>query len=412
MKMNRFLFACALALSSSTLNADDWTQWRGNDRDGKSAEKGLADSWPASGPKQLWRVDGLGGGFSTPSAADGTLYLLVNQGMDHEEIVALSVDKGAKLWTTKIGAVGKNDGPQYPGARSTPTIDGDSLYILGSAGDLVCLDTKSGARKWSKNLPADFKGKPGQWAYTESPLIDGDALICSPGGAEATVVALNKKDGSLIWKSALPDADDASYSSPVITEVNGVKQYVLYLAKGVVGLEADSGKLLWRYENTADKNANVQTPVASSNFVYTAAGRVGGGLVDISGGTKQPKEVYFAKAMPSGMGGSILVDGSLYGSSGETLMSIDYVTGKTNWQVRSIGAAALCFADGKLYLHGENNDVAMVAATPEKYTELGKFTPENAPDRGNSKAWVHPIIVDGKLIIRDVGTIWCYDIRG
>ena len=403
------LWAVGLVLP---LAADDWRQWRGPLRDGKSAETNLLDSWPAEGPRLVWHARDVGSGYSTPSAADGRLYVLANRDPQTEQLVALSLEDGSQLWATVVGAVGENQGPQYPGTRSTPTIDGQLIYALGSDGDLVCLSSQAGEVIWRKQLRGDFGGQPGKWAYAESPLIDGDVLVCSPGGSAATVVALNKRDGSLIWKAAIAEADDASFSSPVVANVDGVKQYVVFLAKGVVGLDARSGELLWRYTKTADKDANVQTPVVNADFVYTAAGRVGGGLVRVASGKSAPTEVYFAKSLPSGMGGSILIDGYLYGSAGQTLMCIEYATGKVMWQDRSIGAASLVAADGKLYLHGENNQVALVKATPESYQELGRFTPTGGPERGKDKAWAYPIIVDGKLLVRDLSSIWCYDIRG
>lgn len=405
-------FALLCALTITLARAEDWTQWRGPHRDGKSAESGLLNSWPQGGPKLLWQTNDLGNGFSTPSAAGGTVYLISNKNMDAEEVIALSLADGSQLWATKIGPVGKNQGPQYPGTRSTPTIDGDTLYVLGSDGDLACLDAKLGSVKWRKNLRSDFGGKPGKWAYAESPLIDGDTLVCSPGGSEATVVALNKSDGTAIWKSPLREADDAGFSSPIAATIAGTKQYVLFLAKGVVGLNAQTGELLWRYTNTSDKDANVQTPVVRDNLVYTGAGRVGGGLVRVSGGKSQPEEVYFGKTLPSGMGGNILIDGNLFGTSGPTQICIDFASGEKKWQDRSIGAASLCYADGKIFLHGENNDVAVIEAIGDGYKELARFTPPNAPQRVKAKAWTYPIIVDGKLIIRDVGTVWCYDVRG
>lgn len=404
-----FMFLLVLALR---LQADDWTQWRGNDRDGKSAETGLMESWPEDGPKLLWQTNDLGNGYSTPSSADGLIFLIANSDLDNEEVIALSLSDGSRKWATRLGKVGENVGPQYPAARSTPTIDGDRLYALGSDGNLVCLECGTGKTVWAKKMQTDFGGKPGQWAYTESPLVDGNVLLCSPGGSQATVVALDKTNGAILWKTALEESDDASYSSPIIANIDGVKQYVLFLSKGAVGLKAENGERLWRYSKTADAQANVQTPVASGNFVYTAASRVGGGLVQVASDKSDPKEIYFAKSMPSGMGGSILIDGNLYGSAGSSIMCIDYATGETRWQDRSIGASSLCYAEGKLFLHGEENEVAMIAASGDRYQELGRFTPPNAPERpGRAKAWTYPIVVDGKLLIRDVGTVWCYDIR-
>ena len=401
-----------LAIANGSLaTAADWTQFRGNHRDGKSDEKGLANQWPTEGPKLLWQANQLGSGYSSPSVAGGLAYLITNQGLETEEAIAISMADGKVQWKTKLGKVGANRGPQYPGSRSTPTIDGDRIYALGSDGDLACLDAKRGTVLWTKNLQRDLGGKPGSWAYTESPLIDGDRLICSPGGPDATVVALQKGTGELIWKCATEEGDEASYSSPIQAEIDGVPQYVLFLSKGVAGIDAKTGKFLWRYKKTADQAANVQTPVVSGNFVYTGASRVGGSVAAITNGATEAKEVYFSKTLPTGMGGAVLVGDYLYGTSGPTILCVKYSTGEIQWQERSIGASSICYADGKLYLHGENNDIAVVEANPTAYKLLGKATPPNAPERGQSKAWTYPAISDGKMLVFDAGSLWCYDIR-
>ena len=399
-------------LITNLVNAEDWTQWRGANRDGKSSEVGLLAKWPEGGPKLLWQAKNLGSGYSTPSVVGDQLFVISNQGNEKEEVLAIATFDGQKLWSTAIGKVGPNQGPQYPGTRATPTVSGDCVYALGSDGDLVCLDSKSGQKKWAKNLRTDFSGIPGMWAYTESPLIDGDVLICSPGGSVATVVALQKSTGAPVWKSPLTEGDAASYSSPIVFNIDGVKQYVLFLGKGVVGLKADTGELLWRYSKTSDAQANIATPIVKDNYVYSAASRVGGGLVQVSGTKSEPKEVYFAKSLPAGMGGSVLLGGNLFGSIGPTMACVDYLTGAIKWQDRGIGSASVCFADGRLYLHGESNELAMIEATPVGYKQLGTCTPPSSSDRGKSKAWTHPVISNGRLYIRDQGDIWCYDIRG
>ena len=289
------LAVAAICFLSNFANAEDWAQWRGPQRDGKSPEKGLLAKWPEGGPKLLWQAKDIGSGFSTPSVVGDQLFVISNQGNEKEEVLAFSASTGNKLWATAVGKVGTNQGPQYPGSRATPTVSGDSVYALGSDGDLVCLDTKSGQKKWAKNLRSEFAGTPGMWAYTESPLIDGDTLICSPGGASATVVALQKSTGALIWKTAMAEADAASYASPIVSTIDGVKLYVLYLGKGVVGLKADTGELLWRYTKTSDAQANIATPIVSGNYVYSAASRVGGGLVKVAGKKSEPQEIYFRK---------------------------------------------------------------------------------------------------------------------
>lgn len=402
----------SLTFSTCSANAEDWTQWRGAQRDGKSTEKGLLAKWPDSGPKLIWQAKNIGSGFSTPSVVGEQLFVISNEGMEKEEVIALSTTKGNKLWSTTIGKVGENQGPQYPGTRATPTISGDSVYALGSDGDLVCLDIKSGKKMWSKSLRSDFGGVPGMWAYTESPLIDGNLLICSPGGASATVVALQKSTGDLVWKSLLPEADAASYASPVIANVEGVKQYVLFLGKGVVGIKADTGELLWRYTKTSDAQANIATPIVNGNFVYSAASRVGGGLVKVTGTKSDPQELYFAKSLPAGMGGSVLVDGLLFGSIGETMACVDFMTGEIKWQDRGIGSASVCFADGRLYLHSIKNELAMIEASPVGFKPLGAVTPSGTKDNGTAKPWTHPVISNGRLYIRDQGDVWCYDIKG
>lgn len=402
----------AFSLMSYFAVAEDWAQWRGTQRDGKSSEKGLLAKWPEAGPKLLWQTKNLGSGFSTPSIVGEQLFVISNQGNEKEEVVALSTSNGNKLWSTPIGKVGPNQGPQYPGTRATPTVSGESIYALGSDGDLVCLDIKSGQKKWSKNLRSDFGGVPGMWAYTESPLIDGDMLICSPGGATSTVIALEKSTGSVVWKSPLSEADAASYASPVMATVDGVKQYILYLGKGIVGLKADTGELLWRYTKTSDAQANIATPIVSGNYVYSAASRVGGGLVKVKGTKSEPEELYFAKSLPAGMGGSVLIDGNLFGSIGETMACVDFMTGTIKWQDRGIGSASICFADGRLYLHSVKNELAMIEASPEGFKPLGKFALPGTTDHGNAKPWTHPVISNGRLYVRDQADVWCYDIKG
>lgn len=411
LKRQCYVAFLSLVTIANFASAEDWPQWRGAQRDGKSSEKGLLAKWPDGGPKLLWQAKNIGSGYSTPSVVGEQLFVISNQGNEKEEVIALSTFNGNKLWSTPVGKVGTNQGPQYPGARATPTVSGDSVYALGSDGDLVCLDTKHGEKKWAKNLKTDFGGLAGMWAYTESPLIDGDALICSPGGTTATVVALNKATGVPIWKSPIAEGDAASYSSPVITNVDGVKQYVLFLGKGVVGVKADTGELLWRYSKTSDAQANIATPIVKGNYVYSAASRVGGGLVQVTGTRSEPKELYFEKSLPAGMGGSVLIDGNLFGSIGATMACVDYLTGAIKWQDRGIGSASVCFADGRLYLHSDKNEIAMIEASTEGYKPLGNCTPPGTTDHGNAKAWTHPVIANGRLYIRDQGDLWCYEIR-
>ncbi|HKQ39727.1 MAG TPA: PQQ-binding-like beta-propeller repeat protein [Verrucomicrobiae bacterium] len=411
----RMIFICAVVgLIACNLNSADWPQWRGPLRTGISKETGLLKEWPKEGPKLLWQRKDLGSGYSTPAVVGDRLYVLSNQGMENESVQALSIKEGKQIWAVRVGKVGPNEGPQYPAARSTPTVDGAVLYALGSDGDLACLETAGGKIRWQKNLRKDFGGKPGKWAYSESPLLDGDALVVTPGGSSATLVALDKKSGEVIWKSIVPGGDPAAYASIVIGQAGGVKQYVQFLEKGVVGIEANTGKFLWRYDKTAEGSpANIPTPVVEKDYVYTATGRGGGGLIKLSkkGEAFDVEQVYFNPKLPTQIGGAVKIGEHLYGTTGQGLLCADFLTGNVKWQERAVGAGSLCFADGNLYVHGENGDVALVEASPDSYREKGRFTPPDAPDRGRSKAWAYPVVADGRLYIRDLASLWCYDIR-
>lgn len=409
------LAACFL-VNAPVLRADDWAQWRGPSRNGISQETGLLQEWPAGGPRLLWQINDAGYGFSTPAVSGERLYLLSNEGIENEWVRGFNVADGKMLWSTRIGAVGNpNQQPNYPGARSTPAIDGDFVYALGSDGDLVCLQSTDGKVQWKKNLRADFGGKVGAWAYAESPLVDGDALIVTPGGAEGTLVKLNKKTGETIWKAALPDAGEANYSSVVKAQMGGVEQYVQFLQKGVVGVDAKSGKQLWIFDRTADKRVggSIQTPVVQGNLVYSATGLTGGGLAQVTGGpdTFTANEKYFARKLPVAIGGAVLVGDYLYGTTNSALLCVDFKSGAIKWEDRSVGPASVLYADNRLYLHGENGEVALVAATPESYQEKGRFTPPNVPDMGRSKAWAYPVVANSRLYVRALGTLWCYDVK-
>jgi outer membrane protein assembly factor BamB len=401
----------SMALSAS---ADNWPQWRGPQRDGVSHETGLLGQWPKDGPQLLWKVTNAGRGYSTPSVVDGRVYLMASEGLENEFVEALDVKDGKRIWTSRLGNVGNPKmQPNFPTARSTPTIDGDFIYALSSDGDLACLDIKTGVARWKKNLRSDFGGKTAKWAYAESPLIDGDTLVCAPGGSEATVVALRKTTGEVLWKCALPEADDAGFSSAIVVEVGGIRQYVRLLTKGLVGIEASSGRLLWRYSKAVSKyGANIQTPIASGDLIFCSSTGTGGGVVRLKADGKNvtAEQVYFSPEYQTAIGGVVKIGDQLYGATGEALLCTDFATGQVKWKERALGAASLCYADGRLYLHGENGEVALVEPSPESYREKGRFTPPEQPQRINpmEKAWAYPVVSDERLYIRDNNVLWCY----
>jgi outer membrane protein assembly factor BamB len=405
------LFAVSLVAPSRPAVAEDWPQWRGPQRNGISKEAGLLKEWPKEGPKLLWEVKDIGNGYSTPSVVGDRIYLMSNRG-DEESVLALDVKNGKTAWSTPVGKVGENRGPQYPGTRSTPTVDGDVLYALGSDGDLVCLETAEGKLRWKKNLKADFQGRPGNWAYAESPLIDGGVLVCTPGGSEATLVALDKKDGSVIWKSAVPGGDAAAYASPIIARVDGAKEYVQFLGKGVVGVDARTGRFLWRYARTAQGSpANIPTPVFHDSLVFSSTGRGGGGVARLTPEKEgvSAAEVYLRRELANPIGGVVRVGDYLYGTNTQSLFCVAFATGKVRWQNRCVGQGSICYADGRLYVRGENTgDVALVEATPDDYKERGRL---HQPDRSRQKAWPYPVVANGRLYLRDQNVLLCYDVK-
>jgi outer membrane protein assembly factor BamB len=417
MKCRFALWIAAVSIVPGLLLADDWPQWRGPQRDGISRETGLLGEWPKEGPSILWKTDAIGRGYSTPAVVEDRLYVMANEGLDNEFVEALDAANGKRVWSTRVGNVGNpKQQPNFPAARSTPTVEGDAIYVLSSDGDLACLDRKTGHIRWQKNVRSIFGGKPAEWAYAESPLVDGEAVVCAPGGSEATVVAVRKDTGELIWKCALPEGDDAAFSSAIVVQADGLRQYVRLLTKGLVGIEAKTGRFLWRYSKPVSRyGANIQTPLASGDYIFSSATGTGSGLIKLkaAGGKVEPEEIYFQPNIPTAIGGVVKVGDYLYGATSDALLCVEFLTGQIKWKERSLGAASLCYADGHLYLHGENGEVALVDATPEGYREKGRFTPSGGPPHPNpmEKSWAYPVVAYGRLYIRDHGDLWCYAVK-
>jgi outer membrane protein assembly factor BamB len=403
-------------LVSVSLSGADWPQWRGPQRNGVSSETGLLKEWPKAGPKVLWQAEDIGDGYSTPSIVGNRIFMTSNAGLDNEYVQALSVADGKRIWQRQLGKVGNPEqSPSFPAARSTPTVDGNVLYALSSDGDLACLDTATGKIWWQKNLRRDFKGQPGKWAYAESPLVDGDMLVVTPGGPAATLLALNKKTTEVIWKSGVPGGDDAGYASVMIAEAAGRKQYVQFLAKGVVGVDAKTGQFLWRYDATGRGVVNIATPVVNAGYVFSTANTGVGGLVKLTaaGQGVAAQEVYLTRHLPNNIGGSIVVGSTHYGTSDDELIAADWVTGKVLWHQGNMGAGSILAADGRLYIHTEEGEVVLAEASAAAYREFGRFTLPNQPKRtrgSRDKYWSYPVVANGRLYIREVGSLWCYDV--
>lgn len=408
MKRMVLLIGLGSAMLSSAA-ASDWPQWRGPARDGISRETGLLKEWPQDGPALRWTANEIGTGYSTPSISNGRVFVQTTRG---EEEFALAFDEkfGKKLWEMPIGKVGKNEGPQYPGTRSTPTVDGDVIYCLASAGELTCLSAADGKRVWQKHLKTDFGGKTGNWVYAESVLIDGDKLVCTPGGEAATLIALNKRTGDVIWRGPVPEGDNAEYASIMTIEAAGPKEYVQFLRKGIVGVDAATGKFLWRYGGTVEPGANILTPVVQGNRVFSSGGRSGGAVVEVNATANgaAATEVYKNQAYGAGIGGAVLIDGKLFGTNNQSMFCMEFETGKSLWGERALGPASLCYADGRLYVRShDSGDVALVEPSGEKFVEKSRL---KQPDFSKTKAWPHPVVANGALYIRDQNTLFCYDV--
>jgi len=333
---------------------------------------------------------------------------------EEEFVLALDIKDGHQLWSTRVGIVGENTGPNYPGPRSTPTVDGDALYTLGSDGDLVCVETTSGKIRWHKHLLKDFQGNRGTWAYTESPLVDGNAVVCTPGGATATMVALDKKTGDVLWKTQKPEHHGAGYASAIVVEVGGVRQYVQFLGTGLIGVSAGDGKLLWTYTRHIGF-ASAGTPIFHDGCVFSSAsgtseGAGGDALLRLSadGDNMTAKQVYLVHAMNNFHGGVVRVGDYLYGTTGTGLVCLDYKSGARKWRERSVGRGSVMAADGHLYVRSEQGDVALVEANPDTYQERGRF---RQPDRSRFATFCHPVVAGGRLYLRDEDVLLCYAVR-
>lgn len=427
----------------STASANDWPQWQGPDRNAISKETGLLQEWPKDGPPPAWRIPGLGGGDSAPSIADGRIFVMGTDG-DEEVVWALSEKNGSDLWMRSLGPKFRQRMPQsQEGPACTPTVDGDRLYVLSMDGDLACLQSKDGKLVWQRSLTKDFGGQVPMWSYRESPLVDGDKVICTPGGPDALIVAFNKSSGETIWKSKLPQvggegarpaaapgggrggfgfgaSSGAAYSSVIAIDVDGKRQYAQLTTKSLVGVAAADGKFLWQYDPPANgMGINCSTPLYHDGLLFaSSAYGAGGGAVKLkkdADGKIEPEEIYFSKRMQNHHGGMLVVDGALYGANGGNgggnLICLDYQTGEVLWDQRGnsrVTKGSIALADGRIYYRLEDGTMLLIEPNKKEYTERGRFSP---PDRTRSPAWAHPVIANGKLYVRDQDVLLCYDIK-
>ncbi len=403
------LIACAAVPRGQTAGAQgatDWPQWRGPSRSAVSPETGLLRSWPAAGPPRAWTASNLGAGFGSIAVSRDRIFV---QGMRNSQSVVSALNRadGMLVWTKPIGRAGDND--RGPGPRGTPTVDGDRMYVLTENGDLASLRVQDGGIVWQRNILQEFGGRNIDWLISESPLIDGNNVIISPGGRSAGMAALDKMTGKTVWVSK-ELSDRAGYSSPIVADVQGVRTIMTLTGEAGIGVRASDGKLMWRHPAVSNSTANIATPVFFDNKVfYSSDYGTGGALLALraQNGEVRAQEVYFTRDMQNHHGGLVVVNGYLYGFHNAILTCLEFATGKVMWRNRSVGKGSVAYADGSLYLLSENNVVGLADASPAGYRETGRF---RIPEQG-WPSWAHPVVSGGRLYIRDQGILTAYNIR-
>jgi len=416
--------ACLLLVPAAARpgSAADWPQWRGPNRDGRSSETGLIRNWDQQPPKLEWMVEGMGRGYASLSAVDGRLYTTGNFD-DGQSVVAVDAATGSILWRQPLTSAPPKHG--YPGSRCVPTVDGEHLYVVSSDGEIACLTAADGNIVWKRDFRQQWRGRMmSGWGFSESPLVDGDRVLCTPGGNGAMIVALDKRTGDEVWRSDVPDLGGigkpgAGYSSIVISNGAGVKQYVQLIGQGVIGVRADDGRFLWGYNRVANKTANIPTPLVSGDYVFASTGYQAGAallkLVPADEGVAA-EEVYFLNGgtFQNHHGQMVLLDGYVYAGHQHVNgfpICVELETGKIIWggKIRGPGrgSAAITCVDGQLIFRYQDGTLGLIEATPAEYRLNGTFLPEYQEDN----SWSHPVVVDGKLYLREQDKLMCYNLR-
>ena len=392
------------------LTGGSWPQWRGPNRDNVSPETGLLKEWPVGGPPMMWRAEGIGEGIASVSITDGRIYTL-GYFEGGEFLTALDQRTAQRVWATRLGPrVNENPLMRWLSQRS-PTLDEDRLYAITTGGRLVCLQTSDGTELWSRNYPDDFASPRPRWGFCDYPLVDGDALICTPGGPQASVVALDKRTGKELWRSLVPSGGQSAYAALVVSEVGGIRQYVAFLEKSLVGLRASDGHLLWSYYRIVNGIANTRTPIVSGDSLFVSNGYgVGHGLLKLvaDGEDVKAQEQYFQQSgLDTFQDSSVVVGDYLYAGTGVLLMCLDCKSGETVWRERRVREAIL-YAEDRIYLRNSNGLMTLADPSPTEFVERGSF---QIPDSAGVAAATAHVIAGGRLYLRDDNKLFCYDIR-
>jgi outer membrane protein assembly factor BamB len=401
------LVAVILWLGSNSARAEDWPQFHGPNRDNISTETGLLKAWPEGGPTLLWTAQGLGHGFSSMAVAGGMIYTAGNV---EKDTIITALDAGGKtLWQVKNGPAWTKD---YPGTRATPTLDGDRLYHQSPLGQIVCLQARTGEPIWQFNVLEKFGSEPPRWALAESLLIDGDRLISCPGGPQTCMVALDKQTGAVLWK-APSTGELAGYASPTLAEYQGLRMIITLTAKALIGVNADTGDLLWHVEHESYADENIIMPIYHDGHVFVSTLKAGSvkWKINVQNGNASLEEVWRTEELDNHHGGVLLLDGHLYGTSTfrnrDLWVCLDWESGASRFVDKSVGKSSLSYADGLLYTLSIDRLVGLVRATPVGLEIISSFT---IPEGGEGKSWAHPVVCDGRLHIRHGQFLYVYDI--
>ncbi len=407
-----FVSILTMVAANSLCWSANWPQFRGPDRDGKSQETGLLQQWPKGGPRRLWSVDGLGKGCSSLCIAEQTVY---TTGLHGKKGYVFAFDTSGRLkWKTCYGAEWDK---LFPGARTTPTWDDGRLYVISGTGKVVCISAHDGRVLWSVDTVKRFAADCGKLGMTESPLVIDDMVVCTPGGPGATIVALDKNTGKTIWKSDIK-GDKAAYCSPVLINRGDRKIVATMLQQSVVGVDAETGYLLWRdrfadYQDNA-KGINFVSPVYSNGRLYTTSGdNNGGAMYELSTDGTRITRQWTDEILDCHHGGVVQVDGYVYGSNYRNLFAGDWVcldmeTGKVMYEEKWRTKGSTIYADGMLYCYEEKSGhMALVQPTPEAFQIISSFQVKE----GQGRHIAHPAIADGVLYIRRGASLTAWDIR-
>jgi outer membrane protein assembly factor BamB len=385
-----------------------WPQWRGPRRDGISDETGLLTSWPDGGPKLLWKIDGIGTGWSCPNIVGQRIYITGDMG---DDLVIFALNRSGEIqWKVTNGRNWKNP---YPGARACCVFSEGRLYNMNAHGRVVCLDAASGQELWSVNILERFDAKNITWALSECLLVDGRNLIVTPGGKKALMAALDKLDGRTVWTTEPLASDWTSHSSPILFRHAGRRLITSCSSAHGFGVDADTGKLLWTVPLKNPHGVNTSTPVYDSGIVYyvTPYAEMGRAYRLVTEGQAVTARHIWTSRLDTVTGGAVLVDGTLYSAGyreSKWWFGLDWQTGRTKYELKDLTTGAAIYADGRLYCLDEKGNAGLIKPGPDGLEIVGRF----ALVTGNVRdAWTHPVLLDGRLYLRYHDTLFCYDVK-